>query len=422
MKAYCRMVLIAGALLVAVSLFGCHSTAVPETIQTEPTEDPIVAAYKADPVGFVVFSRSMEPSEIYVPVQEIMEYRTQYPDCNGTWFRDRLTGEDLCIYNAYLYAMEHQYIHIEMYVEDNTKDFGYIRDAVALDSPLMEQNTNQYGEFVFNQPINHLGKRISLILEQFTESRWAKKMEALDLCRKIVEQIPENCVTQEEKMLYLYRYVCDNVEYVDYEKQADEDYLYDAVCKGETVCDGYSNMLNLLFNLIGVECSEVIGEDYEDISQATEEQLKSGHTWVAAVLNGEYYNFDPTHEDTKTEELPEEVIFFGFSDDLAAKQYLSWEELRPKCSNTERDFFYADIIVDNCTSKEQISQIAKLVERQAKAGQQLSLVAVRQAVTESDYDKMIKRFGYYTDDIASLETSVIENRNSTLLMIKAQLR
>ena len=149
MKTYCRLVLIAGALLVAVSLLGCHSTAVPETIQTAPTEDPIVAAYKADPVGFVVFSRSREPREIYVPVQELMEYRTQYPDCNGTWFRDRLTGEDLCIYNAYLYAMEHQYIHVEMYVEDNTKDFGYIRDAVALDSPLMEQNTNQYGEFVF---------------------------------------------------------------------------------------------------------------------------------------------------------------------------------------------------------------------------------------------------------------------------------
>ena len=69
----------------------------------------------------------------------------------------------------------------------------------------------------------------------------------------------------------------------------DESYFYDAVCTGKSLCDGYSNMLSILFHLIGVECCEAMGQDNDG---------QSGHTWVVAKLDGEFYNFDPTFEDT----------------------------------------------------------------------------------------------------------------------------
>ncbi len=393
-----------------------------EATQPAPTEDPMKAAYKADPASFVKFSQSIEPREVYVPIDVLMEYESQYADCNGTWFRDTLSGEDLCIYNAYLYAMERRYIGFTLYVEDNDKDFSYIREALALDSPLLEQSLNYYGEDIHAWPTNYIGEQIHVRMEQFTGTRWDKKMEAVDVCRSIVAQIPETCVTQEEKMRYLYRYVCDHVEYVAYEFQADEDYLYDAVCKGKTVCDGYSNMLNLLFNLIGVDCCEVIGVMYEDFEQATEEQLQGGHTWVAAELDGVYYNFDPTYEDTKDEAITDPYAFFAFSDAAVSKPYLKQEEGRPKCTDPSRDFLYADLIVDSVTDGSQIRQIAHLAERKAAAGQMQFMVAVRQKVTQEDYDTMIDRFGYYSYSIGKIQTDYMEMNNSTLMLMTVTLR
>ena len=116
-----------------VGLWGCKTetpmpSSVPET--PVPTTDPVVAAYKKDPGSFVEFSRSTEPRVQYVPIEELMQYESKYPDCNGTWYRDQLSGEDVLIYNSFLYALENRFIHFYVYVEDSDKDFSYIREPL----------------------------------------------------------------------------------------------------------------------------------------------------------------------------------------------------------------------------------------------------------------------------------------------------
>lgn len=404
---------------------GCVSDtpAMPSTTApTVPTEDPVKTAYEKDPAAYVRFSQSVEPREVYVPIEEILAYETQYPECNGTWFRDTFTGEDLCIYNSYLYAMENRFIGFEMYVEDNDKDFDYIREALSMDSPLMEQNFNQYGEHISSRPTNYIGERIFVRVEQFTGIRWDRKMEALEICRQIVARIPAECVTQEQKMKYLYDYVCDHVEYVSYEKMRDEDYLYDAVCKGQTVCDGYSNMLTLLFNLIGVECCEVIGQEWENLEEATAEQLAQGHTWVAAVLDGQWYNFDPTFEDSKDEAIFPDYTYFAFSDTAAPSSYIRLEESRPKCTDTSRDFFYAELVVENLTDGSEIRKIARLAEEKLDGDKVMLLIVVRQKVTDEQYAAMCDKFGYYTGKFKSIEGSCRTMRDSTALVLTLEVR
>ena len=282
----------------------------PRPDPTEPTEHPLKAAYKENKAAFVVFD-SAKTQYVYVPVQEIMEYESLYPDCNETWFRDQLSGEDLCIYNSFLYAMEHCCTWFELYVEDNDKDFYYVREALSLDSPFLEQNANRYDRFYAN-PTDYVGESISFSIPSFAEERWSMKMEALEKCREIVSNMPSEYSTQTEKAKYLYRYVCDNMKYVSYKNMADNDYLYDAVCKGESICDGYSNMLNLLFNLAGIDSCEAMGYSIEDVSTATEEELRNafGHTWVVAQLDGQYYNFDTTWEDSKKRNVAIESDIF----------------------------------------------------------------------------------------------------------------
>lgn len=439
MKSVKRITVLLLILTMLVSFCGCgNSAALPETTQaptapkptayrppplppkTEPTEHPLKQEYKKDPTAFVSFSLGGTSYE-YVPIEEMMEYESIYPDCHGTWFRDQLSEEDLCIYNALLYAMEHHRTWFEMYVEDNDKDFYYIRQSLSLDSPFLEQNKNDYGENISSQATNYRGERISFHVSQFIEKRLDMKLEALEKCRQIVRDMPAECKTQMEKAEYLYRYVCDNMEYVAYENMADNDYLYDAVIKGQSVCDGYSNMLNLLFNLAGIESYEAMGYNVKDFSTATEDELENagGHTWVVAEIDGAYYNFDPTWEDTKQDQWPTDLVFFGFSDQLAPVKYIELDEQRPKCTDTSRDFAYADLVVDDVTSYSDVKKIAALVEERAAQSQYVTLIGVRNGVTDGSYSTFMRIFGNYNDQVIGLSATGRDFGTSSLLWLTA---
>lgn len=408
---------------------GCHgkqeqpeptgpSFRIPEmpSIQYIPEEThPLTEEYKKQPNAYVAFTQThQEPREVYVPVEEIMAYRTQYPDCTGTWFRDQLQGEDLCIYNCYLYALEHCYIGFVMYVEDNDRDFSYIRDAVSMDTPFIEQNRTHY-EWVSDWPTDYWGERLYVGMDQFAVERWEMRMEALAKCRQIVAEIPAE-YTQLEKMEYAFRYVCDNVEYVSYDAMKDEDFLYDAVIKGQTVCDGYSNMLILLFRLIGVECCEVAGYDV-DLSLDEVYEDAGGHTWVVAKVDGNWYNFDPTYEDTKGDDWESDTMYFGFSDLLVDKKYLDCEELRPKCSELSRDFSYADLTVSSITEGTQVKKIARLVEQRLKDGETTTTIGLHGIPTEKQYDTFFDKYGKYVTMGHYVEVSRMEMGQSTLLFL-----
>lgn len=383
------LVLLAVCLLIA--MVGCTRNVedISAFAPTEPTEESVTEESvtqepKPSPADFVIFSRSTEPREVKVPVSEILEYESQYPDCNGTWFRNFLTGEDLVIYNSYLYALENRFIYFHVYVKDSDKDFSDIREMVALDSPFLEQNYSKY-EYITKRPINYAGESILVSMEQFTDSRWEMKLEALSKCREIVANIPEECQSQQEKMEYLYRYVCDHVEYVEYERMVDESYFYDAVCKGETICDGYSNMLSLLFRLIGIECCEVTafssGED-------------TGHTWVVAKMNGMFYNFDPTFEDT-VEDSIDPLTYFGFSDKLVEMDWISFALKRPRCISTTRDYHYVDLFLDTITEKDDVKQITAKVEENLDAGIKTCVIYVPGVVDSSQFEQLHRSYDNY---------------------------
>lgn len=388
------------------------------TAQHIPDEThPLASAYKEQPDAYVAFTQThQQPREVYVPMEEIMAYQTQYPDCNGTWFRDQLEGDELCIYNCYLYALEHCYLNFSVYVEDNDRDFTYIREAVSMDTPLIEQNVNQYGEWTHSWATNYWGEQMFITAEQFSVDRWEMRMEALEQCRRIVAEIPAECETQLQKMEYLYRYVCDHVEYVAYESMKDEDYLYDAVIKGQTVCDGYSNMLMLLFRLIGVECCEAAGYDV-DVSSDEVYEDAGGHTWVVAKVDGQWYNFDATFEDTKGDDLEWDTMYFGFSDRRLSKKFLDCENIRPKCTDLSRDYPFADLAVSNITQGSQVKKIVRLAESGMAEGKTKLVIGLHEKPDQKDYDIFFDKYENYVTEAHYVEVSSMEIGGCNLLFL-----
>lgn len=394
------------------------------TSSVDEEYEALKKAYKANRDKYVVFSKTSGSQEHYVLVEDIIKYESKYPEINGTWFRDKLSGEDLIIYNSCLYALENHYIWLSLYVEDSDKDFKYIREAFSLDTPLLEQNYNDLGESIHKWPNNYIGESISFQFEQFAETRWQKKMMAVEKCRRIVADIPSEYTTQLQKMEYLYKYVCDHIEYVEYENMDDNDYLYDAVCVGKTVCDGYSNMLNLLFNLIGVESFEVVGSDIKDYKTATPEELKnsSAHTWVVAKIDDEFYNFDPTFEDGFSKDYPEyAMMYFGFSDNLTSYKYFECEDLRPKCTDTSRDFGFADVVVHD-VKVESLQKIANITMSKMKSGNFITCVGINQALTEETFKKFLDDYADKLTGIKEIKTRRYHFNNATLVEITATPR
>lgn len=399
---------------ICLGLCGCTDFVLINILGMEPDE----VAYYKNPEGHVAFSQGEDTEEHYLTVDEVMAYQTAYPECNGEYYKSQLDGEDLLMYNCYLYAMENSYTTFALYVEDNEKDFSYIRHAVCLDSPFLEQNINSGGETY----LMWTDGKISYTIEQFTADRWALKMQALEVLKQVVENIPAECDTQTEKMLYLYHYVCDRVEYDTREDNAFRDFLYDAVCQGKSNCDGYSNMYSLLLNLAGVECCETMGDDVEDESLLSEEELlaEEGHTWVVAKIGENYYNFDPTYEDTNDDFMDERVMYFAFSDELVTVKYFDCEDTRPKCTDTSLDFDYVQFAVENLTAYEEIRKIANHTDQQTSWGNYISYILVKGKVSDEVHDAFLDEYINMVYHISHVTTTVMDVGDDTVLKVETK--
>lgn len=111
--------------------------------------------------------------------------------------------------------------------------------------------------------------------------------EAMAAAEALVESIPEGS-GEYEKALYLYRWLTENVSFYqgDY-YTGDWNLLYDALIRKQTVCAGYVEALDVLYNLAGIECFMVGGSIYVNDAWGK-------HVWNAARIDGDYYLFDAT--------------------------------------------------------------------------------------------------------------------------------
>lgn len=431
MKTQCkRTIALFLAIALSVCLWGCTADADDGFVESVMKfvmvdlcgMDANEVEYQFDPGAFVLFYEDKNAEPQYLSVSEINAYESQYADCVSTWYRDKLSEEDRTVYNAHLYAMEHCLKGFSLYVSDEKKDYTFVRDMLALDSPFLEQNINDDGEYISTWEPTAYGERIFFHLEQFGKEFWERKMQALEQCREIVKNIPAQHKTQEEKMLYLYHYVCDQITYTEYEKLSGQEYLYDAVCLGKTVCDGYSNMLMLLFNLMDVEACEVMGGNIQLPDNPTEEELDEyeGHTWVAAKLGENYYHFDPTYEDTVDDIQEEKTLFFGVSDEMASSKYIDYDTMRPKCMDKSRDLSFVHMTMETADDQEDITALAELTDQRTSDGIYETYILVNEVLDDEKADHMLDEYIEQVDHIKSVSIVYIQIQENTLVLVTTE--
>ena len=144
--------------------------------------------------------------------------------------------------------------------------------------------------------------------------------EGLAAAHAIVDAMPDG-LDEKGKMLYLYRYLTENVRYFNGESyyldqgEADWCLLYDALVQQNTIGNGYTEALYVLCNLAGIECFNVTGEAVEAYDTYIHVR-----TWNVARINGQYYQFDAGLD---ADYLPADYLFFGMSEDYAQEHHTS---------------------------------------------------------------------------------------------------
>ncbi|MBR5230012.1 MAG: hypothetical protein IKW01_04060 [Firmicutes bacterium] len=138
-----------------------------------------------------------------------------------------------------------------------------------------------------------------------------KSKELSARVKAIIKSIPEDCVTDYDKALYLHDFICDNTVYID-EATEDEPWppkqqtAFGPIVYGKAVCEGYARAYQLLLQEAGIQALTVYGyslmnenSSFEQINSYIKYDGKdwAGHAWNVVWLDDKCYYFDVTADD-----------------------------------------------------------------------------------------------------------------------------
>ena len=160
--------------------------------------------------------------------------------------------------------------------------------------------------------------------------------EAKKLAKKaesILKKIIKDGMSDYEKEKAIHDYIVTHGEYAFLTGEKEED-SYDSkgiLLEGQGVCSSYSESMQLLLSLAGVESKIVLGE--ADID----------HSWNLVKLDGNWYHVDVTWDDPVPDEEGRILYnYFNVPDELLAKTH-TWDTSRYEKANSYQYNYYGKL-------------------------------------------------------------------------------
>jgi hypothetical protein len=170
----------------------------------------------------------------------------------------------------------------------------------------------------------------------------AKTREELNIvykaAREITGKVLKPSMNDLEKELALHDYLVTNTEYdrVNFNNGTVPEESHHALSvftKGVGVCDGYSEAMQILLSMAGIESRVVLGESTGPGGV--------GHAWNMVRIDGDYYQLDTTYNDpisNSTEQHTLSHIYFNISDSQLSFNHLWDGKLYPECKKDNPQF------------------------------------------------------------------------------------
>lgn len=352
-------------------------------------------------------------------VDEIKDFEIKQNFYSNEIYYNELNAQEKFVYDTYKYAYENNITHLffeERVIDKCNYSLTEILEMFALDSPIVEQNLvcgedecsyTIDNQFLFRYVEREL-KGSYINIDNFTEERNAKKQKAIKQAKKIKFDFTED-MTEFDKAKVIYTYLGENVQYENDDSKdkvkviMKTHYLYDAICKKKTNCDGFANAFSLLCSLNGIKNFEKTDNPPKD---------ETGHTWNTVLLDGVWYNVDATASNEVLEEDWTRDLYsgFAFSDKIQTRKHI-FPKLTPDCKK--------DTISVGCTLKsfDEDGAVRKVAEAFRSTDDDIFIVIIegKNTTTEQKNDLM-QDVAYYLH--TSFQTSTLDGANKKIVYVK----
>ena len=174
-----------------------------------------------------------------------------------------------------------------------------------------------------------------------------------------------------EQVLYVHDYIVSNCAY-DYAAYENEDYTspsinaYGCLVEGKAICSGYAMAFNAVMKRLGYE----IGVEFNSYNGLS--IFGEGHVWNYCKLDGDYYYFDLTWDDTSPDSeiykfQPYTHSYFAVTTDelTAAHLTLAPQAETPECTGTKYNYFVYNGLN---FSKYDLDTVTPAIRKQADQG------------------------------------------------------
>ncbi len=327
------------SLLLILSLCSCNFDFTQNSTTEPPTDEEIIAEQSEIlKIGFLNIESKEDENDIeeILTVEELKSWVNPYGKYSSYILYSQLTEDEKLVYKALEYGLVNSYesIAIDYRINVTRPRMEEIAELLSLDTPLLEQNiyalagvyTGFYDyEYSEDRTIEILHRANTVYVTNFKSDLWELKLKAIEEAEKIVSSFDKD-LTETQLAEEIYRYIAKNVKYTPYEneyghyKGSLSPFLYDAIVKKESHCDGYANALALLYSVAG----------FEQVEKHNRTEI--GHTWNCVKIDDKWYNIDGTGGDwiidnTKT---MGQGLLYCFSDELQ-DEYPNHYEIYPDC-------------------------------------------------------------------------------------------
>lgn len=196
-------------------------------------------------------------------------------------------------------------------------------------------------------PLKYLKSLEEVYIEYYNEQsvldeRLYKKYEnMMKKAQEIVEKVIRPGMSDWEKELVLHDYLVANTDY-DYENfisdtvPEESHQPYGVLINKVAVCDGFARTMQILLNMVGIECEFIHGESNAETGWY-------GHAWNLVKIDGKFYHLDVTFDnidkdnrDTKNDSISH--TYFNISDRQIALDHRWEKSVYPSCNN-DSDYF-----------------------------------------------------------------------------------
>ena len=175
---------------------------------------------------------------------------------------------------------------------------------------------------------------VEVVPEYLFEKKKIKEHQQALAARTTKLARPAMNLSEEEKLLYIHDFICENVTYDKLKKQYSHE-IIGPMGQGVGVCEGIAKSVKMLCDELGIWCTIAISE------ANPEKGIKYRHAWNVVKAGGKYYHIDATFDNSLGKGSEKRYDYFMLSDSQIQRDHepVIWKI--PECSDGDRFYYKA---------------------------------------------------------------------------------